>query len=329
MTPPPADQTAAARFDRNSTALEVVAGVDLSGTVAVITGASPGGIGAETARALASAGASIAIGVRDPGRTAGFAEELRSQYGGEVWVGALDLSDPASVADFARAVAERFARIGLLIGNAGVSKTPESHLPSGLDVRFATNHLGHFQLAHALLPNLKAGEARIVMLSSGAHKRRPIVLDDLQWQRREHDALAAYGESKTANILFAMEASRRWGGDGVFANAVLPGTIMTNLQRYHSPELKRQIGFFDAEGRPHPLIKTLEQGAATTVWGAVAPELAGRGGLVLEDCAVAGPAGPDTHVWSGADTAVLREGDAEALWAQSEAILERLGGTLA
>jgi NAD(P)-dependent dehydrogenase (short-subunit alcohol dehydrogenase family) len=214
--------------------------------------------------------------------------------------------------------------VDILIANAGVSKTPHSHLPSGLEVRFATNHLGHFHLAHLLRPQLALRGGRIVVVSSAAHKGMPVRLDDLQWTRRPHHDGAAYAESKSANILFAQEATRRWSGDGIFANAVLPGSALTGLQRYHGEELKRRIGFIGADGSVDPMVKTAEQAAATSVWAATCRDLGGRGGLVLEDCNVALPVGPDTHPWSGYDQSVADPETARLLWEHSLELIERL-----
>jgi NAD(P)-dependent dehydrogenase (short-subunit alcohol dehydrogenase family) len=148
---------------------------------------------------------------------------------------------------------------------------------------------------------------------------------DLQWQKREF-SLAAYGESKTANILFAQEATRRWAGDAIYANAVLPGSVLTGLQRYHGEEMKRRIGFILEDGSNNPAMKSVEQGAATTVWAATAPGLEGRGGLVLEDCAEALPVGPETHPWSGYDASVADPNDARALWDYSVELIRELVG---
>jgi NAD(P)-dependent dehydrogenase (short-subunit alcohol dehydrogenase family) len=212
-----------------------------------------------------------------------------------------------------------------LIANAGVSKTPQAHLPNGLDVRFATNHLGHFMLALQLRSRMAERGARLIVLSSAGHKGSRVHLDDLQWTKRSHVDLAAYGESKTANILFAQEATRRWGDQGIFANAILPGAVMTGLQRYHSEAQKRRIGFILPDGSMNSAVKSIARAAATTVWAATAPELEGRGGLVLEDCAEAVPVGPDTHPWSGFDPAVLDATTARLLWERSLELIDALG----
>lgn len=285
----------------------------------VLTGGASG-IGAESARVLALAGARLVLGVRDV--AAGEAVAQRFVAPGSVQVLPLDLANMESVAAFAARIA---GPVDVLVANAGVSKTPDSHLPNGLDVRFATNHLGHFLLALLLRRQMAERGARIVVLSSGGHKTAPVHLDDLQWQKRPHLDGMAYGESKTANILFAQEATRRWNAQRIFANAVLPGTVMTRLQRYHTDELKRRIGFILPDGTLNPMVKTIPQAAATTVWAAVAPELEGRGGLVLEDCGVAERVGPDSHPWSGFDEQVADPETARLLWEHSVDLIRALG----
>lgn len=310
-------------LDRNSTAFDAVGNRRLDGWTVLITGASSG-IGAATAEALAAAGATIILAVRNPLAAQEQAARL-SAGGGQIEVVPLDLSDLQSVRACAETVVARISALDCLIANAGVSKSPESHLPNGLDVRFATNHLGHFYLVHLLKAQLEAARGRVVVLSSAAHKNRPVQLDDLQWQRRPHQDLVAYGESKAANILFCQEATRRWHGAGVTFNAVLPGSAMTGLQRYHGDELKRAIGFFDAEGRPNPMLRSVEQAASTVVWAALAEELQGRSGLVLEDCALALLAGPGTHPWAGYDASIADADVASRLWDGSLQILAELG----
>ncbi len=307
-------------FGWNTTAEEVARAANLRGRQVVLTGASSG-IGINTARALAQAGANLALGVRDVAKAKDALGDIASTSEGKVLILPLDLSDLASVTQFAAQIS---GPVDALIANAGVSLTPESHLPNGLDVRFATNHLGHFLLAQLLHRQMAARGARIVVLSSAGHKSMPIHLDDLQWRKRKHYAGAAYAESKSANILFAQEATRRWASDGIFANAVLPGSALTGLQRFHGEELKRRIGFIDEDGNVAPMMKTSAQAAATTVWAVTAPELEQRGGLVLEDCAEALPVGPDTHMWSGFDANVADPETARLLWEHSLQLLESL-----
>jgi NAD(P)-dependent dehydrogenase (short-subunit alcohol dehydrogenase family) len=309
-------------FGRESTAEDIALASDLHGSLAVVTGTSSG-IGVETARGLALSGANVVLGVRDLAKGEAVARDIRSDAKGEIDVLAVDLRDLSSVVAFADRIA---GPVRLLIANAGVSKTPDAHLPNGLDVRFATNHLGHFMLALRLRKQMAELGARIVVVSSGAHHGAPIHLDDLQWHKREHNALMAYAESKTANILFAQEATRRWGPEGIFANAVLPGSSLTGLQRFHGDQLKRRIGFIAEDGSPNPMLKTASQAAATTLWAATAPELEGRGGLVLEDCGQASLVGPGIHPWSGYDPSVADPEAARRLWDHSLALVGTLRG---
>lgn len=268
-------------FNAGSTAAEVVAGVDLTGRRTVVTGGSSG-IGVETARALAGAGAEVTLAVRDVGAGERTAQDIGATTGNErVLVAPLDLADPRSVAAFTDAWD---GPLDILINNAGVMFTPELRTPEGWELQFATNHLGHFALALGLHPALTAaGRARIVALSSVGHLRQPVDFDDIDFRRRPFDTRLAYGQSKTANVLFAVEASRRWAGDGITANAVHPGAVLSNLTRHMSQdELDKAI----ASGYS---FKTPEQGAATSVLLATWPGLEGVGGRYFEDCQEARP----------------------------------------
>lgn len=313
------------RFDRTSTAAEVIAGGNCKGTHIVLTGASSG-MGVAAAVALGTAGADLILGVRDPAKAEHVATRIVDGGGPRPRILPLNLADLESTTRFSAAIA---GPVDILIANAGVSKTPDAHLPNGLDVRFATNHLGHFVLAHQLRSKFAKHGARIVVVSSAAHKYARLDLDDLQWTRRPHDDGMAYAASKVANIVFAQELSRRWGSDGIWANAVLPGSALTGLQRYHGEALKRRIGFYREDGSIDPMVKSAEQAAATIVWAATAPELEGRGGLVLEDCAEAEIARPDSHPWSGFEPEVANPELARRLWEYSERLMQSLGGVTA
>ncbi len=306
----------------STTAKEAARGADLAGRQIVLTGPSSG-IGVETARALAATGADLVLGARNLAKAEAVVEGIHPARDGSIRLLELNLADLGSVKRFAEQIS---GPVDVLIANAGVSKTPDAHLPNGLDVRFGTNHLGHFVLAHCLERQMAQRGARIVVVSSAAHKGMPVRLDDLQWTSREHFDGAAYAESKSANILFAQEATRRWAGEGIFANAVLPGSSLTGLQRYHGEALKRQIGFIREDGSIDQMVKTAEQAAATSVWAATAPELEGRGGLVLEDCGQALPVGPDTHPWMGFDASVADPETARQLWQHSLELVDRLLG---
>jgi NAD(P)-dependent dehydrogenase (short-subunit alcohol dehydrogenase family) len=268
-------------FGFTSTAAEVIAGVDLSGKRAVVTGASSG-IGVETARALADAGAAVTLAVRNAEAGERVAAEIREGTGnGAVTVGALDLSDLSSVAAFAAAWS---GPLDILVNNAGVMAIQELTLSaSGHEMQFATNHLGHFALALALHDSLAAAaSARIVSVSSGGHLRSPVVFDDIDYAFRDYDPFGAYGQSKTANVLFAVEATRRWAPEGIFVNALMPGGIATPLQRHLPAHYAEQaLQAFRAAGTD---FKSVEQGAATSVLLAASPLLDGIGGRYFEDC---------------------------------------------
>ena len=268
-------------FGFSSTAAEVIAGVDLSGNRAIVTGASSG-IGVETARALADAGAAVTLAVRNTEAGERVAAEIRDSTGNSaVTVGALDLSDLTSARAFAAAWS---GPLDILVNNAGVMAIQELTISaSGHEMQFATNHLGHFALALGLHDALAAADsARIVAVSSGGHLRSPVVFDDIDYAFRDYDPFGAYGQSKTANVLFAVEATRRWRADGIVANAVMPGGIATPLQR-HLPShyAADALDAFRAAGTD---FKTVEQGAATSVLLAASPLLEGVGGRYFENC---------------------------------------------
>lgn len=264
-------------FGATSTAAEVVDGISLAGSSAIVTGAASG-IGIETTRALAMTGAAVTLAVRDVEAGRRVADDIARSTGNEsITVGHLDLADLASVAHF---VDSWRGPLGVLVNNAGIMMTPETYTPAGWELQFATNHLGHFALAVGLHDALAAdGAARIVSVSSSGHASSPIVFDDLFFDRRPYDAGLAYGQSKTANSLFAVEATQRWAEDGIAANAVMPGGIFTNLQRHWDPEVLAATKRAAAG-----LAKTPEQGAATSVLLATSPALDGIGGRYFEDC---------------------------------------------
>jgi NAD(P)-dependent dehydrogenase (short-subunit alcohol dehydrogenase family) len=270
-------------FNAESTAAEVVAGIDLTGRRAVVTGGASG-IGVETARALAGAGAEVTLAVRDAEAGKRTAADLTATTGNErILVAHLDLSDLASVASF---TAAWDGPLHILVNNAGMMASPEMRTPQGWEMQFATNHLGHFALTTGLHRHLAAADgARVVAVSSSAHLRSPVVFEDLHFRSRPYEPWSAYGQSKTANILFAVELTKRWAADGITANALHPGGIRTNLQRYVTDEeldrLRAQTGAAGASW------KTPEQGAATSVLVATSPLLDGVGGRYFEDCAEA------------------------------------------
>ncbi|MEU2105190.1 SDR family NAD(P)-dependent oxidoreductase [Nocardia sp. NPDC019255] len=266
-------------FTAESTAAEVLAGVDLTGRRAVVTGGASG-IGVETARALACAGAEVTLAVRDLAAGERTAADIAGATGNDtVRVAPLDLADRASVAAFVAAWA---GPLHMLINNAGMMASPLLRTPQGWEMQFATNHLGHFALATGLRRALAAaGTARVVSVSSSAHHRSPVVFDDIHFERRPYDPWSAYGQSKTANVLFAVEATRRWAEDGITVNALMPGGIRTNLQRHVSEE---ELERLRAAAGGASVWKTPQQGAATSVLVAASPLLDGVGGRYFEDC---------------------------------------------
>ncbi len=279
-------------FSFESTAAEVVDGIDLTGRRVIVTGGASG-IGIETARALAGAGAEVTLAVRNLAAGESTAEDIIAATGNkQVLAAHLDLADQASVASFATGWD---GPLHILVNNAGVMACPEARTPEGWELQFATNHLGHFALATRLHRALaEAGGARVVSVSSTAHLRSPVVFDDIHFREREYEPWAAYGQSKTANVLFAVEATKRWAGDGITVNAVMPGGIRTNLQRYITDA---DLARLRAESGSSEEIrwKTPEQGAATSVLVATSPLLDGIGGRYFEDCNEAGLNQPGTR----------------------------------
>jgi NAD(P)-dependent dehydrogenase (short-subunit alcohol dehydrogenase family) len=279
-------------FTAESTAAEVVSGIDLTGRRAVVTGGASG-IGIETARALAGAGAEVTLAVRNAEAGRRTADDIIASTGSkQVLVAPLDLADQRSVASFA---ASWDGPLHLLVNNAGVMAAPKTRTPEGWELQFATNHFGHFALATGLHDALAAaGGARVVSVSSSGHQLSPVVFEDIHFRERPYEPWSAYGQSKTANVLFAVEATKRWAADGITVNALMPGAIMTNLQRHITEEdlvrLRNRT-----PGAESIVWKTPEQGAATSVLVATSPLLDGIGGRYFEDCNEAEPNQPGSR----------------------------------
>jgi NAD(P)-dependent dehydrogenase (short-subunit alcohol dehydrogenase family) len=276
-------------FGAESTAADVIAGVDLTGHRAVVTGGASG-IGLETARALAGANAEVTLAVRNLEAGDKAAEDIIASTGNKlVFVAQLDLADQSSIAAFVTAWA---GPLHILVDNAGIMATPELRTPQGWELQFATNHLGHFALTTGLHGALAAaGDARVVVVSSVGHINGEVDFEDIHFRRRPYDAWTAYGQSKTANVLFAVEASRRWAADGITVNALNPGRIPgTNLSR-HIEGLQSAPASFEANSTAVSW-KNVEQGAATSVLLAASPLLNGVGGRYFEDCDEAAPHEP-------------------------------------
>ena len=274
-------------FGERSTAAEVIDGIDLSGRLAVVTGGYSG-IGLETVRAIAGAGAQVIV----PARRPAVAEAALAGIDG-VEVSALDLGDLDSVHACADRILDAGRSIAILINDAAIMACPETRVGPGWEAQFATNHLGHFALANRLWPLLAAdGGARVVALSSAGHRRSAIRFDDLMFESG-YDKWAAYGQAKTANVLFAVQLDALGQDAGVRAFAVNPGGILTPLQRHLPREEMVALGWVDADGRPLQRFKTTEEGAATATWCATSPQLAGMGGVYCEDCDIAAPTTDD------------------------------------
>ncbi len=310
--------------DRNlgfdTTAEQASEGADLSGKRALVTGASSG-LGAETARVLALRGAAVTLAVRDVKTGEEIAASIREAVpGADVEVRTLDLTSPDSIRAFAKGVAADHPAVHLLVNNAGVMACPLGRTEKGWEMQFGTNHMGHFLLTCLLAPQLEAGApARVVNLSSAGHRFSDVLWDDPNYETRAYDKWESYGQSKTANVLFSVELNRRLSGKGVEAFAVHPGGIMTNLGR-HLEQADIEELMSRAPGGRGIKWKTVEQGAATSVWAATAPELAGKGGIYLEDCGIAVPKTSDDQDGGIAGYAV-DPASAKRLWSLSEELL--------
>lgn len=301
-------------FDRDSTAADIVDGLDLTGLRAVVTGGASG-IGAETVRALAAAGAQVTVATRRPEAAEPLVREFATLPGaGAVRVAPLDLADLSSVAAF---VGNWRGPLNVLVANAGIMALPTRALsPEGWEMQLATNFLGHFALARGLYAPLRdAGPARIVVVSSGAHRGTPFDFDDPHFTRRPYDPWAAYGQSKTAEVLFTVGA-RRWAADGITVNALNPGFILTNLQRHLDDDTMRAFGVMDDEGQltPLPFYKTPAQGAATSVLLATSPLLDGVTGRYFEDNQEAPPVLDGETATGGVAAHATDPRSADRLW---------------
>jgi NAD(P)-dependent dehydrogenase (short-subunit alcohol dehydrogenase family) len=308
-----------ADFGFESTAEEVLAGQDLSGKTAVVTGGASG-IGWETARALAAAGAHVVITARDATK----ADETIGALRAAVPAGVLDfvvleLASLASVRDAAKDILSRFPAINILIDNAGVMTPPFGRTAEGFETQLGVNHIGHFVFTNLLVPALIAGApSRVVVLTSAAHQLGDVLWRDINFERDPYDRAKAYAQSKTANMLFAVELDRRLSSHGVRVFGVHPGVMNTNLHRHLTKEILAELraaAAADGAQMAPQMRKTIPQGAATSVWAATAPELDGKGGLYLQDCDIAPPATPEV---TGVKPYALDPAAAARLWEISE-----------
>ncbi|OXM60618.1 SDR family NAD(P)-dependent oxidoreductase [Amycolatopsis vastitatis] len=294
-------------FGHRTTAAEVLHGTDLTGRLALVTGGYSG-LGAETTRALAAAGAHVIVPARRPA-------EARRAMGGTAEVAELDLADLGSVRRFAEGFLASGRGIDIVIGNAGIMACPETRVGPGWEAHFAVNHLGHHALVNLLWPAIRPG-ARIVTVSSAGHQLSGIRWADPQFERG-YDRWLAYAQAKTANALFAVHLDALGRASGIRAFSVHPGAILTPLQRHLTHAEMAGRGWVDADGSPaDPTFKTPAQGAATQVWAAASTQLAGLGGLYCEDCDVAEPTESSAMV-SGVREHAVDPGEAARLWALS------------
>lgn len=275
------------RFGAHSTSDDVIAGINLTGKFAVITGGAAG-LGKETGRALAKAGADIVIAGRNGAVLNAAVEELKSSARGKVAGSELDLLSLKSVADFAHAISDMGRPVDLLILNAAIMACPLARSPDGIESQLATNYVGHAALTSWMASTLlKSSAPRVVALSSNAHQMSPIVFDDINYERRPYDAWEAYSQSKTATCLLAAHVGQELGPCGVTAHTLHPGGVFTGLLKHVSSQLAAELSeryAFDASAIE---VKSIPQGAATTVWAVTEPALQHRPTLYLEDCQVA------------------------------------------
>lgn len=305
-------------FGFKTTASEVVEGINLTGKRIIVTGAASG-IGIETTRALALTGAEITLAVRDTNAGKRVASDIIEATGNRsLNVAKLDLASRDSIAAF---VASWTGGLNILVNNAGIMALPEiKRTREGWEMQFAVNHLGHFALANGLRDALAAaGNARVVAVSSSAHQSSPVVFDDIHFRFRPYDPLLAYGQSKTASVLFAVGATTRWKEFGITANALMPGAILTNIQRHVDPSTMRKWrGGIEVDPNNLPAhFKTTERGAATSVLLAASPLLEGIGGRYFFDCNEAEIVTERTSDMSGVAPYALDAANAARLWEES------------
>ena len=305
-------------------AAEAVAGIDLSGKTALVTGGYSG-IGLETAKALAAAGAHVHVPARDAARARQALDGILPAH----QVGDMDLADLKSVAAYADGFLAAHDRLDLLICNAGVMACPQQQTAQGLEYQIGVNHFGHFLLIDRLTDALRAAQgARVVALSSIAHRLGGIDFDDMHYRNRAYEKWPAYGQSKTAKSLLAVELDRRLKADGVRAFAVHPGGIFTPLQRHLPNEEMVALGWTKEDGSPSDLaaagFKSPSVGASTSLWAATSPKLNGLGGVYCEDCNIAVQVPGDSQSYDGVRPWAVDQEAALRLWDETERQLAAL-----
>lgn len=313
-------------FGAHSTTDEVLAGIDLTGKVAAVTGGS-GGLGLETSRALAAHGAHVVLAARDSAKLEAAVSMIRDEHSdASLSTIVLDLANIESCRSAAGQLLDSHDRLDLLINNAGVMCTPFGRTADGFETQLGVNHLGHMAWTMPLIELLTESSqddapSRVINLSSAGHRFGGFDLDDLNFETREYGPWEGYGQSKTANVLFSVELERRFGAAGVRSVAVHPGGIHTDLGRYMTAEIRSEMGERIKQSNPGGVEwKSIPQGAATTVWAATTPDLASTGGVYCEDCSVAEIIDePDSPV--GVRSYAVDPQKASALWELSEQML--------
>jgi NAD(P)-dependent dehydrogenase (short-subunit alcohol dehydrogenase family) len=308
-------------FGLRSEPAEVLDGIDLSDSIAIVTGGYSG-IGVETTKALAGAGAKVHVPVRNMEKAA----ETLAGIPGNIVVGELDLGDLESVRAYAKKIVSSESKLDLLINNAGIMACPETRIGNNWESQFAVNHLGHFVLTNELMPLLiNAGSSRVVCLSSIGHKRSGIRWDDIHFNQEPYEKWEAYGQAKTANALFALGVDLKYSAQGVRGFSVHPGGILTPLQRHLETEEMAALGWLDENGdlseQAKALFKSPSQGCTTTLWAATSPLLSGKGGLYCEDCDVSEIVTEQTPRYLGVMPWAVDDESALRLWDVTEAML--------
>lgn len=308
-------------FDRDTSWKDIIRDVDLKGRVAVVTGGSAG-LGLHTAQALGEAGADLVLGARSKDSLAAAKRHLEEAGVRSVATFGLDLTDPSSVRQFGGAVKALDRPVDILVANAGIMASPLARDARGNEFQLSTNYLGHALLVSELAaPMAKAQGSRLVSLSSTGHHYSPVDLEDLNFERRPYDKWLSYGQSKTASSLLAVKVARALGHAGVGAFAVHPGMIPTNLSQFLTEDdfaaTREQLGDF---ADTLPAFKSLESGAATSVWAATAPALGDGGFAYCEDCDIAEVIDTPNY-GSGVLRYAIDEDIADALWAKAEAMI--------
>ena len=311
-------------FSSKPEASEVMAGLDLSGKLALVTGGYSG-IGLETVRALTDAGAKVFVPSRDVDRAV---KALDGIIPAEQ-IGFMDLADLPSVNTFGESFANSHSKLDLAIFNAGVMACPLGRTQQGLEWQLGVNHVGHFALLQTLLQSLRnASGARLITLSSIAHRMSPVRFDDMNYQQRDYDKWQAYGQAKSAQSLMAVELDRREKDNGLRALSVHPGGIFTPLQRHLGNAEMAEFGWTDADGNPSAvaakLFKTTTQGCATSLWAATASVLDDTGGLYCEDCNVSEVVPDDSNAFTGVRQWAIDSAIAERAWKETETLIAGL-----